>query len=149
MDCGEEREGADEGYGDLEVALGEHLDAVLRVDGDEKSCGEETGEEAFFGEEIEAGGGEGGHEEEVEEAPGKGCRAEGGEDELLGEVGAGHVHVDDVAVRVEVVVDQEGDVVDVGRVADEGPAPGGEDEPEKRCEEDAGGEAAVERADLA
>jgi hypothetical protein len=141
---GEQGEGDEEGDADLEVALAEHVDAVLGVDGEEQDGGEGAGEEAVgvaccgrrgFGwalgrKQIQVAGGGEGHQDEVVEAPGEGAGAEGGHDRLLGEVGAGEGDVDDVAAGMEAALDEEDAVVDVRGVADEGPGPCGDDEPE-------------------
>ena len=70
----------------------------------------------------EAGGGDG-EEAEVEETPGEVADAEEVHGGQFDEVGAGHVHVADVAVGRPSALDEEADVMHERGVTNEWPAP--------------------------
>ena len=86
-----------------------------------------------------------GEQGEVEEAPGEVAHAEDVHGGDFDEVGAGHVHVAELAVGRPAALDEEADVVDEGGVADQRPAPAPE-EVEERGDGEAGGEGDAEEA---
>ena len=71
--------------------------------------------------------------EEVVGSPGESGGTEGVDDEPVGEVAAGEVVFDDVAVGCEVMSQEEGDVADQRGVGDERP---GESKCDEECEAD-------------
>ncbi len=118
----EEKEGGGEEGGQRRAGGRATAKMLLKVGGlDRRNVGGESGRVIADREEC---GGAGEAEGEVEEAPGQGTGAEevhGGE---FDEEGARHVHVAEVAVGGPAAFDQEGDVVDQGGVADQGPVDG-------------------------